>query len=182
MNVRLATKIDLKGINQLNQANLKKNIQDESIITSEGYVSWEYPLALLQKIHDFHPSVVAIAEEKVVGYALILPKEARNDHPEFHLVLQKLDRIIYKQKPLASYNYYGMGQVCVASSHRGKGVFRKLFEAHKNHMQKKYDFVVTTISVTNTRSIRAHQRIGFKTIHEFDDHFGNWIVVLWDWK
>ena len=181
MEIRLAEEKDLEGITHLNQANLKRNLLDTEKIKSQGYVSWEYSLPLLQKMHLQHPSVIALTNERVVGYALIAIKQVRREHPEFNLVLHKLDHITYQQKPLSEYNYYAMGQVCIEETCRGQGIFDKLFQAHKQYMQKQYDFVVTTISPTNLRSIKAHERIGFTAIHEFEDHFGSWVVVLWDW-
>ncbi len=182
MEIRLAEVQDLDGISRLSSANLKTTLLNEEDIKTEGYVTWQYPVTLLQKLHQYHPSVVAFAEKQIVGYALIVLREARVDHPEFDVVLDRLDPILYKEKPLGSYNYYAMGQVCVAKNYRGEGVFRKLFETHKKQMQGQYEFVVTTIAVGNPRSIRAHEAVGFKIIHEFDDHFGNWIVVVWDWN
>ena len=182
MEIRLAKVTHLLGIHNLNEANLKKNIPDQTTLEKEGYVSWEYPVTLLKQLHVFHPGIIAFAKEQVVGYALVVPKEARTVHPEFEMVLNKTDAVLYQNKPLKTYDYYVMGQVCIAKDYRGQGIFRKLFGAHKQYMQKGYDFVVTTIAVKNPRSLEAHKRIGFQIIHKFKDHFGTWVVVLWDWS
>ena len=52
-----------------------------------------------------------------------------------------------------------------------------------NHFKNKYDFAITEIDSTNLRSLNAHKRIGFKTIHQFTDASQtNWVIVLWDWN
>ena len=44
-----------------------------------------------------------------------------------------------------------------------------------------YEAVVTEIASDNTRSLAAHRRMGFQTIHtEFDETHGKeWQVVAW---
>jgi len=74
-----------------------------------------------------------------------------------------------------------MGQVCVAAPYRGKGVFDLLYNQHKAAFSHKYDFVITDIATRNTRSMRAHARIGFKKIHTYRDELDEWDTVLWDW-
>jgi RimJ/RimL family protein N-acetyltransferase len=57
-----------------------------------------------------------------------------------------------------------------------------LYDKHKEAYGNQYDFIVTEIATRNTRSIRAHEKIGFKTIHQFTDATDDWDIVLWDWK
>jgi hypothetical protein len=57
-----------------------------------------------------------------------------------------------------------------------------LYEEHKRLFRKEYDFVITEISTINKRSIAAHKKIGFKTIHTYRDALDEWNVVLWDWN
>jgi L-amino acid N-acyltransferase YncA len=75
-----------------------------------------------------------------------------------------------------------MGQICIDKTYRGKGVFKMLYDKHREMNKDVYDFIVTEISTGNLRSIKAHQKTGFKTIHTYLDHMDEWNVVLWDWK
>jgi RimJ/RimL family protein N-acetyltransferase len=52
----------------------------------------------------------------------------------------------------------------------------------KEVCQKDYDFVITEIAVRNQRSTRAHERVGFQTMHTFSDAIANedWNVVIWE--
>lgn len=97
-------------------------------------------------------------------------------------MFQNLDAIIYQDRPLAAQPFYVMGQICIAKGYRGKGLFDVLYEKHKEVFQHQYPFVLTDISARNVRSLRAHQRIGFKTINTYRDELDDWSVVLWDWR
>jgi hypothetical protein len=57
-----------------------------------------------------------------------------------------------------------------------------LYQKHREEFRDKYDFAVTEISTANYRSLRAHERVGFKTISVFKDAVDEWNVVLWDRK
>jgi RimJ/RimL family protein N-acetyltransferase len=49
-------------------------------------------------------------------------------------------------------------------------------------MQHKYDFVITEIATHNTRSLRAHEKVGFRLLHNYTDATDEWDVVLWNWQ
>jgi RimJ/RimL family protein N-acetyltransferase len=87
----------------------------------------------------------------------------------------------WQGKQIQDYRFYVMGQICVAESHRGQGVFDGLYNAHKRLLSADFDLCVTEVATRNTRSSRAHERVGFRTIHTYQDHTDVWNVVVWDW-
>lgn len=74
-----------------------------------------------------------------------------------------------------------MGQICVAEGYRGQGIVDKLYASHRELYSKKFDFCLTEVSTSNARSMKAHERIGFKTIHTFTDATDEWNILLWNW-
>ena len=78
--------------------------------------------------------------------------------------------------------WFVMGQICVAEGYRGMGVFDGMYQKMRELCRKEYDFVITEIAERNTRSIRAHERVGFQTLHTFSDAVAgeDWRVVVWD--
>lgn len=172
---------DLEQIAALNHANLKQ-YQTEESIREEGFVSWSYPVALLEKIHAYAPSVIAMSGAEIAGYALVAKQEAAEVHPELDLLIDMLKEIRYKEKRLTEYRFYMMGQICVAKAYRGQGIPDAMYAHHKTVYGKDYDFLLTTISTQNVRSIKMHERVGFKVIHTVHDRFGDWVVVVWDWS
>jgi ribosomal protein S18 acetylase RimI-like enzyme len=75
-----------------------------------------------------------------------------------------------------------MGQICIEKEYRGKGIVPMLYNKHKEIYSSQYDFILTEISTRNIRSLKAHEKIGFKTIHYHRDQLDEWAVVIWDWK
>ncbi len=75
-----------------------------------------------------------------------------------------------------------MGQICIAKVYRGQGLFEQLYNYHKEIYQPQFDLFVTEISTRNHRSLRAHEKVGFKTIHTHRDNLDEWRVVAWDWR
>lgn len=172
---------DLLQIYRLCRANLKQHLRPEEQ-KEEGFVTWPYTIELLRQMHDLAPSVIAKEGNRVAAYALTALREAGSFHPDLKDMFQNLSRVCYLGKPLSSHHFYCMGQICVAKGHRGKGLVKALYQKHKEIYGNKYDFILTEISTANCRSIKAHQKVGFKTIHTHRDAMDEWGVVVWDWK
>jgi ribosomal protein S18 acetylase RimI-like enzyme len=177
----VTTNGELEQIIQLSHQNLRTKISEEEK-NSEGFVSWNYSLELLQKMNAQCPHVIVKDDGKVIGYALVALKEAKDFHPALKQMIIDLESLLYKNKKLSEYKYYVMGQICVDKLYRGKGIFEMLYQQHKALFEKDYDFVITEISQSNTRSLRAHEKVGFKTIYTYNDNIDKWSVVLWNWK
>lgn len=172
---------ELKQIAALSQANSIHLLNQEQK-DKEGFVTWSYNEEILEKLHKIAPGIIVKDGGVVAGYALVLTKDAAAVYPPFQAMLDNLAQVTYEGKPINDYRYYVMGQVCVHPDYRGKGIFRLLYQHHKTLFAQQYELLVTEISVANLRSQRAHQKIGFKTVHTYDDDMGRWDVVVWDLK
>ena len=171
---------ELEQIQELNHRNLKQNLSVEEQM-QEGFVSWPYSLELLEQMNGLAPSIIVKQEEEVVGYALVTLVEASAFHEDLELMLANVNAVQYKGKPLAQYDFYLMGQVCVKKGFRGKRVFNLLYQEHKKIYSKDYELLVTEISAKNKRSLKAHEKLGFEIIHKYKIDEEEWIVVAWNW-
>ena len=72
--------------------------------------------------------------------------------------------------------------ICIAQGYRGQGIFPALYDAMRQRLLSltKYDCIVTAVSTQNPRSLRAHAKVGFESIHQFVDHGHEWVILLWD--
>jgi ribosomal protein S18 acetylase RimI-like enzyme len=172
---------DLEQIHSLNQTYLKGSLTTAEQ-ESEGFLSWLYSMDLLEQMHLLAPSIVVKDGEKIVGYALVTLKEARSFHRDLEQMFLHLEPVIYKARPLSFYNYYCMGQICVAEGYRGKGIVPMLYHKHREVYGPNYDFILTEISTSNLRSQKAHEKTGFTTIHTYRDKMDEWNVVVWNWS
>ena len=75
-------------------------------------------------------------------------------------------------------------EVVPSGAFRGRGVFDGLYQQLREAYAPRFDFTVTEISQRNTRSLRAHRRVGFETMHVYEDPAAGeqWEVVAWDWR
>ena len=174
---------DVRGILALQQANLRKNVPID-VQVDQGFVTVEHDPNVLTRMNQAAPSVIAKDGDTVVGYALTMLPEFGADVPELLPLFTLINSLTYKEKPLQSYSWYVMGQVCVAKGYRGQQVFDRMFQHHHEVYGDRYRLLITDISANNTRSLRAHNRVGFETLHEFHDPTigETWVVVLWDWQ
>lgn len=176
----VTTQQELQQIHELNQANYRQHISVAER-DREGFVSWLYPLKLLQQTQAIAPHVIVKQDNKVAGYALTLLPAAAAFHNDLEEMFNNLSLAEYNGKPLLDYRVYCMGQVCIDKPWRGKGVFNMLYQHHKKLFAPQFDLLITEISASNLRSRRAHEKVGFKTIYTYTDKNDEWDVVAWDW-
>ncbi len=177
----VSTDDELKQILLLQQQNLR-GTNTALIEQEQGFVTVSHTPEALQKMHALEPSIIVKDNNALAGYALVMLKECSNLVPELVPMFDGLGNIIYKGKPLSQYRFYVMGQICVAAAYRGLGVFDMLYRQHRASLAHKYDFIITEIATRNTRSMRAHQRVGFETLQIHSDELDEWAVVIWDWR
>ncbi|MEN2284048.1 GNAT family N-acetyltransferase [Algoriphagus sp. SE2] len=178
---RAESESDLQGILELQQKNLPQNITPEEK-SEQGFVRVEHNLELLGLLNSIEAHVIAKDGNSVVAYILAMTKKSRNDVPMLIPMFHQLDKLTYKGKLVSEYNYMVIGQVCIGKNYRGQGLFASCFEAYSAAFAKDYDFAITEISISNPRSIKAHQKAGFEIIHTFQDEFETWVIVVCDWN
>jgi ribosomal protein S18 acetylase RimI-like enzyme len=171
MNVRtglVESDRDLEGILALQSASRAP--------TQDGFVTVEHTLEILRAMHELMPSVVARdSNEEVIAYALSMPTETRELLPILEPMFAQIERLALAPR------WYVMGQIAVAPSHRGAGVFDALYAEHRARYGERFDEIVTEVSLRNGRSLRAHERVGFRTVLEFEDATDQWAIIAWRW-
>lgn len=173
---------DLLGILTLQQANLASNLSSDEI-SSQGFVTVVHSFADLKKMNDAEPHIIAKEGDKVIAYLLAMTPAAKNDVPVLRPMFQIFDAIAFNGKPISSFHYIVVGQVCVDKGYRGQGVLDNCYLTYRAAFRPKYDFAITEIATRNTRSLAAHKRIGFTELHRYAAPDGEeWSIVLWDWQ
>jgi ribosomal protein S18 acetylase RimI-like enzyme len=167
----------------LQQQNLEKNISSNTA-QMQGFVTVVHNVELLTEMNQAARQVIAKDGNKVIGYAIVMLESFRLKVPVLSPMFDMIDNLEWQGKSLRNTPYYVMGQICVAESHRGQGVFDGLYQKHKELMASQFDVVITEVAIRNTRSMAAHSRVGFETIHEFEDLKINeiWAIIAWDLK
>jgi ribosomal protein S18 acetylase RimI-like enzyme len=152
-----------------------------AVAQEQGFVTVKHDPEVLQRMNIAAPGIIAKDGDKVVGYALVMPRSFAPDIPILQPMFDLLDSLSWKGQPLRdNARWFVMGQICVAEGYRGRGIFDGMYARMKTAYHADYDFTVTEVAERNVRSMRAHERVGFQTLHTFSDEAANedWRVVL----
>jgi ribosomal protein S18 acetylase RimI-like enzyme len=172
---QVADEAELQQILELQRRNLPWSLSEQEMAES-GFVTVEHTLDVLRRMHALAPSIVAKDGDELAGYALVMPVECRSFVPILEPMFQRLEGLgMFRRR------FYVMGQICVAGPYRGRGVFDQLYRAHREHLCRRFDAVATEVSVRNTRSLRAHLRVGFEELERYRDATDEWVVLVWNW-
>ena len=169
---------EIRQVLDLQQQNLSTTVSAEQA-RREGFVTVKHSFDLLKKMNEAAPQIIAKDDDLVVGYALVMPESFKEMIPVLMPMFTMLQTISYREKPIRS--FYVMGQICVREGYRGHGIVDKLYAKHKELYQHQYKLCVTEVAERNQRSMKAHLRVGFQTIHTFTDVTDTWNILVWDW-
>lgn len=168
---------DLPAILHLQQENLPKSISRQEAI-EQGFLTVEHDLPLLRDMNDACAHTIAKDDEKLAGYALSMTRSFDERIPILKPLFELIDQLHWQGRSVQQIPYILMGQVCVAKDFRGKGVFSGLYREMQKRMAADFELIITEISTRNTRSIRAHQKVGFVDMHQYKAPDGEeWVVV-----
>ena len=173
---------EVRQIVDLQAANLPAALTPDTI-ASQGFVTVRHDLGVLERMNQAAPGIIAKDGGRVVGYALVMLRQFAADVPVLQPLFQILDGLSWKRGLLGDLPlWFVMGQVCIAEGYRGRGLFDGLYRAMAEEYRDRYDFTVTEVSVRNTRSQRAHARVGFERLHVYQDATtgDEWHVIALD--
>lgn len=182
MQIRLTQSTeDLRGIKSLQNQNLKANLSEVEK-NKEGFVTASYTMEALELMHQLLPSIVAIDQYKVVGYALVIDKRFKGTHHLIDDLIKNIDHLSYRGEQLAVVNYAVVGQLCVDKQYRGQGLASKLYQSFKDHYSIRYPYCITDVDRSNKRSLQAHYKTGFQPIGQLQFENADFEIVLWNWN
>jgi hypothetical protein len=172
---------DLQGIIDLQIENRETTISAEEL-RQEGFVTVVHTLELLKQMNTPHPHTIAKDGDLVVAYVLTMLQSMQKHIPILQPMFEQINTLSYQGDALKDADYFVIGQCCVKKGYRGQGVFQGLYEKMREYLSPHFKYAITEIATRNPRSIRAHEKMGFEVIHEFEDATDHWVIVLWDWR
>ncbi len=178
----VSTTDEIRAIVELQAANLPAALTSE-MMASQGFVTVRHDFDVLRRMNDVAPAIIAKADSAVVGYALVMPREFGPSVPILRPLFEMLGGLSWKGVWLRDHpRWFVMGQVCIADGYRGQGIFDGLYREMAERYGDRYDFTVTEVAGRNTRSLRAHARVGFQELHVYADAITGeeWHVIVLD--
>lgn len=173
------TEEQFNQILRLQQENLVDLISEEQQ-AKHGFVFAEHTLPLLKRMSTFLPQVVALSDNKVIGYNLALHVSMKHEVPKLIPMFHEFEQSKYKDRPLVTYKFMVGGQVCVDKDFRGHRLMSKLYQETKNRLPSGYELCVTEVSARNIVSLKAHEKMGFEVVNTYHDAKELWKVVVWN--
>lgn len=164
------------------QAENHPSVLSAEVQAREGFVTVQHNPEVLARMNLHAPSVIAQSGDALAGYCLMMPREFRPDIPILEPMFQRLDQLTWRGQPLDRQRWFVMGQVCVAAAFRGQGVFDGMYQQLGEVYRNRFDFVVTEVAERNVRSMRAHERVGFQTLYQYNNQLSGepWRVIIWE--
>lgn len=178
---RVTSRAELEGVLALQAANLRERLAPE-VAAREGFVTAEYTLELLERMHAIEPSVIAKDGERVVAYALVTDRGIRGTHPLLDDLFAVVERSELHGRPMRERDYVLCGQLCVAYGYRGQALASRLYGCFRAELARRYDCLVTDVARDNPRSLRAHLKSGFEVFATLGYGGVEWDLVGWDWR
>jgi ribosomal protein S18 acetylase RimI-like enzyme len=179
--VRVSNEKELEAIRLLQRENLRVLIGEEEA-GKEGFLTAEYTMETLQKMHQLEPSIIAKDGDKIAGYVIVTTKESYGQHPLLDSLFDSIDALTYNGSSLKDVNYILVGQLCVGKAYRGIGLVQKMYTYYQESLSNKYQYLITDVAQENPRSIKAHLKTGFEIIDTLKYGGIGWDIVLWDWR
>ncbi len=168
---------ELRQIIQLQRTNLPSSISMTEK-QKEGFVTVQHDLDVLERMNDVQPHIIAKDGNNVVGYALSMVKDFKDDIEVLKPMFDKIDTQIDHKV-----SYIVMGQICIDKAYRKQGIFRGLYYKMRDELKSKYDLLITEVAANNNRSLQAHYTVGFTDLLVYDsDGVTTWHIMQWDWK
>ncbi|GAA4273539.1 GNAT family N-acetyltransferase [Aquimarina gracilis] len=171
-----SSKEELHQILNLQQKNLSTSVSKLEK-EKEGFVTVKHDYEVLKKMHDREPHIIAKDKGNVVGYALSMVRDFKNDIEVLRPMFTKIDNLLNTNT-----SYVVMGQICIDKAYRRQGIFKGLYLKMKEELNNKYDILITEVAANNTRSLNAHYAIGFTDLLVYEADSITWHLIQWDWK
>lgn len=179
--IKLVTEFsELEGIKKLQQENLKKNLADGEA-DKEGFVTAEYTMEFLERMHSEKASVIARDQNVIAGYVLAAVKAIRNEHELLRDLFDTIDKTRYQNRLLKDSSYLVVGQLCVSKNYRGLGLVKQMYRHFRESLSRDFEYCITDVAKDNPRSLKAHMNSGFVVIDELQYTGVGFDIVLWDW-
>lgn len=132
----------------------------------------EHSFDLLWKMNCDFPHTLAMEDEKVIGYALSMTPNFAQDIDVLKSMFDEINKYI-KAK-----DFIVMGQICIAKTHRGQGVFKGLYQKMLVFTQERFNTIITEVDTKNERSMNAHKAVGFKELSRHSSDGRDWSLIM----
>jgi L-amino acid N-acyltransferase YncA len=178
MRYRTAAATDWPAVISIQNGNLHANLTEEQ--RRDGFLSAAFTTDQFEQMGRDVAVMVADDSGQVCGYLCAASVQFHRQFPLLAAMIDAFPQVSFLGRPLASRRTFIYGPVCVAHSHRGRGLLRGLYDALRSEVAGGYDSGVAFVAKGNQRSLAAHaDGLGMTIAGDFVfDGRGYWILAF----
>ena len=164
---RTARPADYAALEQLAEENSFDRLREAE--RTQGFLTGHFTAARLATIAQSLALIVADDNGALGGFMCATRIEDTRKRPVIAALLAACDTIEFQGKPFSQWRTFIYGPVCVAKSHRGRGVLKGMFAALKPAVAGHFDVGLGFVDHANPGSLRAHvQGFGMQVPGQFN--------------
>ena len=160
---------------QLQNANLAGNLP--SAERQSGFLSVGFSAEQFAAMNDNLAVVVAVQQEQVKAFLCASTVEFNQAVALPAAMIARFPRAKYQGQPLSTLPVCIVGPVCIDQSLRGQGVLTRLYDCFFAVAPQGFNVAVVFVSVDNLASIKAHEKLEFETVDEFEFNSARYLIM-----
>jgi predicted GNAT superfamily acetyltransferase len=173
---RRATPQDYSAILRLQTANYITNLSEAE--RQEGFLSAEFTRGQVADMARDLGTMLAVVGNDVAGFLCAFRREFSTGSPVIAKMLESYEIVQFEGKPLARYESYIYGPVCIAREHRRRGFLRGLYEAQKKDLTGRFEVGVAFVARNNPHSLAAHvSGLGMTDVGDFEVKDNRYVIL-----
>lgn len=163
---RLETSDQFDSIVSIQADNLIDTV-DAITQKQDGFLVLSLSRSELQQFHAIHSILLALDQERVIGYLILATRDSTKIHPLIDQMIEASFAFRITDKTITAPLF--VVQVCVAKENRNQGIFYALYESMIESAKNQFDCILTHVRQANTRSLYAHQKMNFKILNPSEE-------------
>ena len=177
---RLGKPSDIKGVLQLQEQNLFRNLSIEEL--KNGFVTTPFTQAQIEEIIEQDGLFVGLDnKQRIIAYVFAGSWEYFSQWEIFNVMTSRFPKLSFHNVPITTTNTFQYGPICIHKDYRGQGMIYRIFETMRMAFVEKYPISVTFINKINKISECAHtQKLGWEIVDEFEFNGNTYIALAFD--
>ncbi len=173
---RRAIPQDYLGIESLSAANQLSASNPDA--QQQGFLSAQMSLSQVEHFANELGIVVAVEQGEVAGFLNLSFAAGDRQPPIIKQMVSHFHELRFQSRPMAEYQMFLYGPVCINSAYRGQGILRKMFDQMKVELLGKYDLGIAFVAENNPHSLAVHlSGLGMTEIGQFEFKQNNYHIL-----
>lgn len=178
LQARLATSLDIEGLLALQKLNLYSELTKAQ--RTKGFVTTPFTIPQIEEIMEDNGVFVVEKNGQIIAYAFAGTWKYFEQWAIFPFMAARLPDLSFNGGEITTANSFQYGPVCIDVQYRGKRILNTIFEAMRLHFVQKFPLSITFINKVNVISLRAHQKLGWEIVDEFDFNDNRYLGLAFD--